>query len=77
MNAVAYLLIERLVMFEKALQCLQHLYLAGHSALCGSLPFHHGHAQRPLVSRHQTLQMFQQQLSTGVGGGCECEYNID
>lgn len=56
----AYLLVQSLVMLEQALQRFQHLHLTGHSTLGSRLPLDHRHAQRPLVSRHQTFQMFEQ-----------------
>jgi len=48
------------VVFEEALERLEHLDFAGDAGLRGRLSLHHRHPQRPLVPRHEALQVFQQ-----------------
>lgn len=57
-----YLLVERLVVFEEALESLEHLDFTGDTGLSCRLSLHNRHPQRPLVARHETLQVFQQKL---------------
>ena len=66
------LFIECLVVFEERFECLEDFDLRGDGASCilpvrnttrtHLLPLHNCHAQRTLVTRHQRLQMLQQQL---------------
>jgi hypothetical protein len=56
--AETHLLVESLVVFEETLQSLQHLDFAGDAGLRGRLSLHHRHPQRPLVPRHEALQVF-------------------
>ncbi len=57
-----YLLIQGFVMLEERFERLEHLHLTGDAGGRLSLTLDHGHPQRTLVTRHQTLQMLQQQL---------------
>jgi hypothetical protein len=57
-----HLLVESLVVFEEALEGLEHLDFAGDAGLRGRLSLHYRHPQRPLVPRHEALQVFQQKL---------------
>jgi hypothetical protein len=50
------------MVFEEALKCLEHLDLARDTGLCCRLSLHDRHPQRPLVSRNEALQVFQQKL---------------
>ncbi len=54
------------MVFEQGLEGLEHLHLTGDTSRRLSLPLHHSHPQRALVTRHQTLQMLKQELD-GTG----------
>lgn len=49
-------------MLEQRLKGLEDLHLTGDPRRRLGLSFHHSHPQTALVARHQTLQVFQQQL---------------
>lgn len=57
-----HLFIQSLVVFKERLQSFEDLHLAGDSRWWGCLSFHHCHSQTTFVTRHQTLQVLQQQL---------------
>lgn len=63
-EARSYLLIKSFVVFKKWLQGFEDFHFAGDSCgrLCLSL--HHRHSQTAFMSRHQALQVLQQQLNT-------------
>lgn len=57
-----HLFIQSLVVFKERLQSFEDLHLAGDSRWWGCLSFYHCHSQTTFVTRHQTLQVLQQQL---------------
>ena len=57
-----HLFIQSLVVFKQRLQGFEDLHLAGDSRWWGCLSLHHCHPQTAFVTRHQTLQVLQQQL---------------
>lgn len=58
------LFVERFVVFEKRLEGLEDFDFGRNAGAVGRLSFDHRHPQRPFVARHQTLQVFQQQLQS-------------
>lgn len=62
-----HLLIQGLVVLKQRLEGLEDFHLTGDPCRGLGLSFHHRHPQTALVARHQTLQVFQQQLQEGMG----------
>ena len=61
-DSLTHLLVQGLVVLEQRLEGLEDFHLAGDPRRGLGLSFHHRHPQTALVARHQTLQVFQQQL---------------
>ena len=57
-----HLLVQGLVVLKQGLEGLEDLHLAGDPGGRLGLPLDHRHPQGALVTRHQTLQVLQQQL---------------
>ena len=61
-SQLPHLLVQSLVVLKQRLEGLEDLHLAGHPCRRLGLSLHHSHPQTTLVSRHEALQVLQQQL---------------
>lgn len=57
-----YLLVQGFVVLKERFESFEHFHLTGDAGGRLRLTLHYGHSQGALMTRHQTLQMLQQQL---------------